>query len=125
MRQLARLICALSLLACASASAAGLLGSRGSFYNSAFCSQYACSEPYRSGENWSYTLNTGDRAFIQREYGDPQGRISLMALFVSEAAFDADVDRQPSRTCSAPPSASWPTAASWNPATERCRPGCC
>ena len=94
MRLLAPLVSTILAAALSSASAAGLLGSRDSFYDSVFCSQYACSQPYRSGENWIYTLNTGDRAFIQREYGDPQGRISLMALFVNEAAFDADVDRQ-------------------------------
>ncbi|WP_425146786.1 hypothetical protein [Deinococcus sp.] len=77
-----------------SASAAGLLGSRDSFYNSTFCAEYGCSQPYRSAQSWVYYLKTGDRAFIQRENEDPQGRIALMALFINESAFDADVDRQ-------------------------------
>ncbi|RJF73023.1 hypothetical protein D3875_17220 [Deinococcus cavernae] len=77
-----------------SASAAGLLGTRASFFNSAFCRQYACGEPYRSGQNWMYRLNTGDTAFIRRENNDAQGRIELMAVFINEDSFHADVDRQ-------------------------------
>lgn len=83
----------LLLTALSTASAAGILGTRDSFYNSAFCRQYGCSEPYRSGQNWIYTLNTGDRAFIRRENDDAQGRIELMALFIDEDDFYAETDR--------------------------------
>lgn len=82
------------LLLLSGASAAGLLGTRDSFFNSAFCRQYRCGEPYRSGQNWMYRLSTGDTAFIRRENNDAQGRIELMALFINEDRFHADVDRE-------------------------------
>ncbi|WP_064015229.1 hypothetical protein [Deinococcus puniceus] len=87
------LLAALSSAALSTASAAGILGTRDSFYNSPFCRQYSCSEPYRNGQNWIYNLNTGDRAFIRRENDDAQGRIELMAIFIDEDAFYAETDR--------------------------------
>lgn len=83
---------ALGLLS--NAAAAGILGTTGSFFNSSFCRAYGCGEPYRSGQNWMYRLNTGDLAFIRRENNDAQGRIEMMALFINEDSFHADVDRE-------------------------------